>query len=73
MPIYRMTWCDPGGRGVWAQLAETGRLQTWAEVAHLPIIIVIIIIIMIVIIVITIIIAINIIINFQIETAVHIM
>ena len=72
MPIYRMTWCDPGGRGVWAQLAETGRLQTWAEVAHLAIIIVIIII-MIVIIVITIIIAINIIISFQIETAGHIM
>ena len=65
-----MTWCDPGGRGVWAQLAETGRLQTWAEVAHLAIIIVIIIIIIIVI---TIIIAINIIISFQIETAVHIM
>ena len=69
-----MTWCDPGGRGVWAQLAETGRLQTWAEVAHLPIIIVIIIIIaMIVIIVITIIIAVNTIISFQIETAGHTM
>ena len=69
-----MTWCDPGGRGVWAQLAETGRLQTWAEVAHLPIIIVIIIIAMIVIIVIIIIIiAINTIISFQIETAGHIM
>ena len=62
-----MTWCDPGGRGVWAQLAETGRLQTWAEVAHLPIIIVIIISIMIVIIII--IIAVNTIISFQIETA----
>ena len=69
-----MTWCDPGGRGVWAQLAETGRLQTWAEVAHLAIIIVIIIIIIIVIIVIIIIIiAVNIIISFQIETAGHIM
>ena len=68
-----MTWCDPGGRGVWAQLAETGRLQTWAEVAHLPIVIVIIIIIiMIVTIVLIIIIAINIIISFQIETAGHI-
>ena len=71
-----MTWCDPGGRGVWAQLAETGRLQTWAEVAHLAIIIVIIIIIMIVIVIIVItiiIIAINTIIRFQTETAGHIM
>ena len=50
-----MTWCDPGGRGVWAQLAETGRLQTWAEVAHLAIIIVIIIIIIMIVIIVIII------------------
>ena len=38
-----MTWVDPGGR-VWSQLAQTSRLQSWPEVAHLQIIIVIIII-----------------------------